>query len=182
MSTNFLPYIHHLPLNGLLLKDQSVLVPDEIWELRVETVTLHAALEQVYDVAVVGVLGEAQTSAVVHEFLELLRLVLAEFLYGRFFLFLLDICVLFGLGSAWEPLPRQLTLQEVEDYVADGFEIISPRLLVAQVGVQAGVPGGACQIFAIPKWNVLAVGRLVALGQPKVNHIDGILGLLIAAH
>ena len=55
----FLDYIHHLPLNSLLLKNEPILVPDEVWVQEVEAMTLHAALEQIYDVAVVWLLGEA---------------------------------------------------------------------------------------------------------------------------
>jgi len=95
----------HVLLQGLLLENQTVLVPGKIWGLQVETVTLHARVEQVEDVPVVGVVREAQLSAVAHELLELLGLVLAEFLNGHLLLFSLNVVVLFVLGSSRESLP-----------------------------------------------------------------------------
>jgi hypothetical protein len=65
----------------------------------------HAILKQVYDETVVWILSEAQVSAVIHELLELVRLVFAE-LFNRNLLFLLlDVGVLLSLGSTWEALP-----------------------------------------------------------------------------
>ena len=49
---------HHLSLDGLLLESEAVLVPDEVRRARIELVSLHAALEQANNVAVVGVLSE----------------------------------------------------------------------------------------------------------------------------
>ena len=97
--------IHHLPLDGLLLENQPVLVPDEIRGLCVNFVLLHAALKQVNDETVVWILGEAQISAVIHELLKLLRLVFAEFFNRNLLFLLLDIGVLLCLRSTWEALP-----------------------------------------------------------------------------
>jgi len=69
--------------------------------------SLHTRFEQADEIRVVWVLGEAQSSAVVHVLGELLRLVLAELLNSDFLLFLLDVIVLFLLGSAWKSLPRK---------------------------------------------------------------------------
>lgn len=69
---------HHLSLDGFLLQDQSVLVPNEVRRLLVMSVLIHAALEQLDDVPVVWVLGETQTSAIVHELSEFLWLVFTE--------------------------------------------------------------------------------------------------------
>ena len=103
----------HLLLDSFFLEDQSVFVPDEVWLLGIDTVSLHAALEQVNDVGVVGVLGERQASAVVHVLLELLGLVSAEFLDGDLLLLLLDVGVLLLLGSSRKALPGKLSLEEV---------------------------------------------------------------------
>jgi len=70
-------------------------------------VSLHARLEQADDVGVVGVLGEGQASAVVHELSEFLRLVFAQFLNGDLLLLLFDVGVLLLLGSAGKALPRK---------------------------------------------------------------------------
>ena len=69
---------HHLSLDGFLLQDKSVLVPNEVRRLLVMSVLIHAALEQLDDVPVVRVLGETQTSAIVHELSEFLWLVFTE--------------------------------------------------------------------------------------------------------
>ena len=98
---------HHLSLDGLLLQHESILVPNEVGVLRVVAVLLHAALEEVDNVAVVGVLREAQASAVVHEFSEFFRLVLAQLVDRGLFLLLLDSGVLLGLRSARQTLPRE---------------------------------------------------------------------------
>ena len=98
---------HHLLLDLLLLQHQSVLVPDEVGSLQVESVSLHARLEQPDDVRIVGVLSEGEASAVVHKLSEFLRLVFAQFLDGDFLLLLLDVIVLLLLGSSWQSLPRK---------------------------------------------------------------------------
>merc|ERR1712146_146901 len=69
---------HHLLLEGLSLLEEAVPVPDEIDGAGVVVVTLHAPLEEAEDVAVVRVLSEGETTAVVHELLELGRLILAQ--------------------------------------------------------------------------------------------------------
>ena len=113
--------VHHLFLDGLLLENKSILVPNEIWCLRVEPVLLHAALEQTYDVAVVGVLRETETSAVMHELSEFLRLVLAQIVNRGLLLFLFDGSVFLSLGPAGKSLPWEGAFEEVENDVADGF-------------------------------------------------------------
>jgi len=81
------------------------LIPDELRNLRVDSVSAHAAFKKSDDVAVVGVLSEAQTLAVVHELLELFWLVSAQIIDGYLLLLLLDVGVLLGLGSSWKSLP-----------------------------------------------------------------------------
>ena len=97
--------LQHLLLNLLLLQHKSVFIPDEVRLLDIKIVPLHAAFPETDDVRIIWVLGEAKSSAVVHELPELLRLVLAEFFDGHFLLLLLDVGVLLLLGSAWETLP-----------------------------------------------------------------------------
>ena len=90
---------HHLSLDGFFFEHQSVLVPDEVGVLRVDTLLLHTSLEQTDDVAVVGVLCEAEATAVVHEFSEFFRLVLTQVIDRCLLLLLLDSRVLLSLGS-----------------------------------------------------------------------------------
>jgi hypothetical protein len=56
-------------------------------------VTLHAALKQIEDVAVVGVSSETEAAAVLHEFFEFSWLVHAELIYGHFLLFSPDVII-----------------------------------------------------------------------------------------
>ena len=121
----FVNNIHHLPLDGLFLEHQSVLVPDEVWGLRINFMPLHAVLEQVNDETIVWVLSETQISAVIHELLELLRLVFAEVFDGNLLFLLLDVGILLSLGSAWEALPWERSFQEVKEHMADSLEVIS---------------------------------------------------------
>ena len=98
---------HKVLLEGLLLEDKAILVPDEIGHLGVPAVLLHAALEETEDVLVVRVLSELKLAAIVHELAEFLGVALAQLVNGDLELLLLDVVVLFVLGTAWEALPRQ---------------------------------------------------------------------------
>lgn len=174
--------IEHLPFDSLLLENQAVLVPDEIWSARVELVPLHAAFEQADDVAVIRVLGEAEATAVMHELLELFGLVAAEVLDRSLLLLLLDVSVLFSLRAAGQALPREGTAQEVKDNVTDGLEVISPGLLVAEVSVHGGVAGSTSQVLAVAERDVLTVGRLETLGKTEVDDVHSVLCLVVAAN
>ena len=79
----------------------------------------HAALEETEDVAVVGVGRERQTSAVVHELLELGGLVEAEFVDGDLLLLALDVIIFFVFGASRESLPGESATEEVEEHVPD---------------------------------------------------------------
>ena len=149
--------VEHLTLDGLLLEDEAVLVPDEVGSPGVDVVLLHATLEQPDDVSVVWILSEAQTSAVVHELFEFFWLVATEIFNGRFLLLFLDIGILFGLRPTRESLPRQRALQEVEDDMTNGFEVIPSGLLVPQMGVERGVTCSTSQVLTVTEWDVLAV-------------------------
>mgnify|MGYP003331249896 CR=1 FL=1 len=90
----------------LLFKHQPIFIPNEVGSLSVDVVFLHAPFKQSDDVAVVGILSEAEASAVVHEFSELFGLVLAEIVDSRLLLLLFDVGVLFRLRPSWQTLPR----------------------------------------------------------------------------
>ena len=174
--------LEHLLLDEFLLEHQSIFVPDEVRLLKVDIIFLHTALEQVDDVAIVWVLGEAETSAVVHKFLEFLRLVFAELLDLDLLLLFLDVGVLLSLGSSGEALPWESTLQEVEEHMPDCLQVISSRLLVSNMGVDGGVSCGTSEVLAVSERNVLTIRALVALGQSKIDNVDGVFGLLSASN
>ena len=56
----------------------------------------------------------------------------------------------------------------------DGLEIVSSGLLIPDVGVHTGVSGRTCQVFAISERNMLAIRRLVALSQTKIDNVNSI--------
>lgn len=172
--------LHQVLLKRLLLEHETVLVPDEVGNLGIPAVLLHAALEEAQHELVVWVLGELELAAVVHELAELLWVSLAQLVDGDFELLLLDVVVLFVLRSPWQPLPRQTPAQEVQQHVADGLEVVAARLLVADVRVDARVPGGAGQVLTFPEGDVLAVGVLVALGEAEVDDVDVVLVCVVA--
>ena len=99
--------LHQVLLEGLLLENKAVLVPDEVGHLGIPAVLLHAALEEAEHVLVVGVLGELELAAVVHELAELLGVALAQLVHSDLQLLLLDVVVLFVLRPARETLPRE---------------------------------------------------------------------------
>lgn len=174
--------LEHLLLDKLLFQHEPIFVPDEVGLLGVDMVFLHAALEESDDVAIVRVLGEAEASAVVHELLEFLGLVLAKLLDLDLLLLFLDVGVLLGLGSTWKSLPWESTLEEVEQDVSDGLQVVSSGLLVSNMGVDRGVSGSTSQVLAISEWDVLTVGTLVALGETEIDNVDRVFGLLCASN
>ena len=117
-----------------------------------------------------------------HEFLELLWLVLAKLLDLDLLLLFLDIGVLLGFGSSWEALPWESTYQEIEENVTNGLKVISTGLLVPDVSVDGSISGSTREVLTVSEWDVLTVGTLVALGQPKINDVDRVFGLLSATN
>lgn len=178
----FLESAEHVLFQSLFLKDQAVLVPDEVWRFNVEGIALHAAFEQAQDVAVVRVCGEGQRAAVLHELLELCGLVETELVNRDLLLFAFDVVVLLVLGASRKTLPGQGTAQEVQKHVTNGLEIISARLLVADVRVERGVSGGSCEVFAFFERNMLALRIFVAFGETEVNDVDIVFGCLGCAN
>ena len=150
----FVDDLHHVLLQGLFLKEQSVFVPDKVRCLRIESVFLHASFEQANEVFIVWVLCESQLSAVVHELLEFLRVATAELLNGHFLLLLFDVVVLLVLAPTWKTLPRKTASQEVKQNMTNSLEIVSSGLFVSNMCTQTGIPGSPSQIFTFSEWNV----------------------------
>jgi hypothetical protein len=126
---------HHVLLECLFLKEKAVFVPYEVRCLHVVVVALHAAFEKSQNEAVVGVGGETEAAAVLHEFLELAGLVHAEFVDSNFLLFALDVIIFFILGASGKSLPGEGAAEEVKQHVADGLEVVTAGLFVSDVGV-----------------------------------------------
>ena len=137
---------------------------------------LHAILKQFNDVTVVWILGEAQISAVIHELLELLRLVFTKFFNRNLLFLLLDVGILLCLRSTWEALPWKRPLQEVEEHMTDGFQVISSRLFVPNMSIKTCISCSSCQVLSISERDVLTIRALVALCQSKINDVDCVFG------
>jgi hypothetical protein len=84
-------------------------------------ISLQCVLEKADDVSIVWILGETQSTAVVHELLELIGLVFAELFDGDLLLLFLDGGVFLLLGAARKTLPWKRSFQEVEEDVANGL-------------------------------------------------------------
>ena len=65
--------------------------------------------------------------------------------------------------------------------MTNGLQVISSRLLIANVRANRGVPGRTSKVFALTEGDMLTLRVLVALRQTKVNNIDVVLGALVAA-
>ena len=64
-------------------------------------------------------------------------------------------------------------LYEVHEDVSETLHIVPPALLDAEVGVDAGVSGGAGEVLVFSVGDVLVgAGIPVLLGQPKVDDVD----------
>jgi len=146
------------------------------------SVPLHAPFEQANHVSIVGILSEAKLSAVVHVLLELFGVTLAQLIHSDFQLLLLDVIVLFVLASPRKALPGETPSQEIEEHMADGLQVISSRLFIANVGVDAGISCRACEVLALSERNVLSLRVLVAFGQAEVNDEDRVLVVVRASN
>ena len=125
--------VQHRVLERLLVFAQTVLLPGVIEDAVVEVVPLHAALEIAEALAIVGLLLELQSTAVLHELAELARVAATELFQASLNLLLLDVVVLLVLGASREALPWELAFNKVEQNVTDGFEIVTAGLLDALV-------------------------------------------------
>jgi len=90
----------HVLFQSLLFQDQAILVPNEVWGLQIEAISLHTRVEQVQNVSVIRVIREAEPAAVAHKLLEFLWLILTELLDRHFLLFALNIVVLLVFGTS----------------------------------------------------------------------------------
>ena len=98
---------HHRFFERLPLQEQTVFVPDEVDSAKIESMSLHTALEQRQYIAIVRFRRERESSTVAHELFELGGLVQAELVDSHLFLFALDVVILLVLGAAGQTLPWQ---------------------------------------------------------------------------
>jgi len=77
-------------------------------------------------------------------------------------------------------LPWELSLEEIQENVPDGLQIVSSGLFVTDMSIQTSVSSSSSKVLAISEGNVLTIGTLVALGQSKIDDVDGIFSLFAA--
>jgi len=118
----------------------------------------------------------------VHEFFEFVRLVSAELINGNLLLLLLDIGILLCFGSTWETLPRKRASEEIQKDVSNCFQIVSSGLFITNVGIERGISGSTCEVFAVSEWDVLTTGALVAFGEAKINDVDCVFRLVVTSN
>ena len=73
-------------------------------------------------------------------------------------------------------MPGECTFEEVEDDVADGFEIVAAGLLITQMRIQTSIPCSSSQVFAILERNMLTIRRFVAFSEAKIDDVNRALG------
>lgn len=140
--------------------------------LRPEEVAEHAA-----EVGDVGLGLELEGAAVGEVLGELGRAALAKGRNGDGLLLLHNELVLLGGRLGLEALPREAALEEVDEDVADGLEVVTAGLLDAKMVVDGGITGSTGQGAALALGNVLqGAGVTVPLGQTKVDAVDEVAG------
>mmetsp|Transcript_12244 Transcript_12244/g.26497 ORF Transcript_12244/g.26497 Transcript_12244/m.26497 type:complete len:207 (+) Transcript_12244:346-966(+) len=88
-----------------------------------------------------------------------------------------DELVLFGGGLSLESLPREASLEKVNEDVSNGLEIVAAALLHPQVVVDGRVTGRAREGPSLPLGDVLeGAGVAVPLGQAEVNAVHEVTG------
>ena len=117
-----------------------------------------------------------------HELLKFFWLVSTELFNGRLLLLFLDVSILFGLGATGKTLPREGTAQEIEQNVTNCLKIVSTRLLITEMRVDRGISCSTSEVLTISEGNMLAVGRLEALGKTEINNVDRVLRLVVTAN
>lgn len=65
--------------------------------------------------------------------------------------------------------------------MADCLEIVSSRLLIANVRVDTGITSRSSEILALSEWDMLSVGVLIALGETEIDNEDIIFVVLVSS-
>lgn len=129
--------------------------------------------EDLAEVAVVGLIIEAEGTSVVEVDGKLVGEAAAKNLGGSGHLLLHDTVVLLLLSSSLEALPRERAAAEIEHDVAKRLHIITARLLNAKMGVNRGITGSAGQVLVLSVRNVeVGLGISVLLGEAEINNVD----------
>jgi len=133
-----------------------------------EEITEHAS-----EVGNVGLGLELEGSAVGEVFGKLRWASLAEGGDGDGLLLFHDKLVLLGGRLGLESLPWKASLEEVDQDVTNGFEIVTTGLFDTQVVIDGGITRSTGQGSTLTLGNVLeGSGVTVSLGQTEINAVD----------
>ena len=174
--------VEHTVLEVFLILIQKVLLPVVLRRVRLQVVSTQAMLEQLHAVLVIWLFFEFKVAAIRHELVKLCRLPLAQIFERNLQLLFLDVKVLLVLVLAWKTLPREGAFNKVEQHVANRLEIVTSTLFFAEMSIERSVSGGTRQVLAISEWNMLAVRASIKFGESKVNDVNEVLRLIIAAY
>lgn len=94
---------------------------------------------------------------------------MAYFLSGSLQFTNFDLLVLVDEVLSLEVHSRQYSLQKVDEYVGEGFEVISSTLLIASVYVAACVSCCSRQKFSFLELDMVVLGVSEFFRQPKIN-------------
>ena len=116
-----------------------------VHEIEVEAFSHKCFSEHRDQLLVVGLFLEFQFPCVVQKVLEFFGVTFAKIFDAcdRLLDFDLLVFLLFGLG--WETLPWQRAANEVHQDYSYLLQVVSPRLLDAQVSIETGIPGCTCE-------------------------------------
>lgn len=138
--------------------------------------------EDLTEIAVVGLVVEAERSGVVEVDGKLIGETTAQDLGGGGHLLLHDTVVLLLLSSRLETLPGQRASAEVKHDVAERLHVISSGLLHTKMGVDGGITGSTSQVLVLTVRDVeVSLGVPVLLGETKVDDIH-LIAPLTNAH
>lgn len=143
-------------------------------------VVAECAEEDAKDLAQIHVIRrfvKAQLAAVIQIHCELWREAFTQRHHLCVHLFLANLFVLLLLVGRLQALPGQFRAQKVHEAIAEGFQIVSPRLFDAQVGVDRSVARSTRQVLVFPIVNVLFPWISVLLAETKIDQVDSIPGL-----
>ena len=65
-----------------------------------------------------------------------------------------DLVVLLLLVVGFDALPRQPTLDYIQNHIPNTFKIVSSGLLDAKVSIDGGVTGCSCEVLVLFIWNM----------------------------
>ena len=154
---------------SLLVFRQPVLLPGVVEDPAVKVVPLQARFKEANASPIVGLLLKFEGTAVLHELSEFRWVAATKLLQRSLNLFLLDRIVFLVLAATWQTLPWERSLNQVEENMADCFQIIASALFNALMGRDRGIPGSPSEILTVLVRNMLALTVLIALGQTEVN-------------